>query len=185
MVKGNLRIYRIFLNNIDIFRIHVLPIDDSIEGVSGDLFNVFLKPYFTEAYRPVMKGDIFQCKGAMRTVEFKVCSWLGFPSDFRNFRLWTLFMVFRKPIYYLRLLIQIQHHTVLYHQILLYTMKVNQSNAKMLKTYWMKLDMTILVALENKWHKLEKWLNCRSDIPDYSRPLVSNHQEVRILSCDC
>ena len=57
------------------FRIHVLPIDDSIEGVSGDLFNVFLKPYFTEAYRPVMKGDIFQCKGAMRTVEFKVCLW--------------------------------------------------------------------------------------------------------------
>merc|ERR1711892_1258413 len=53
-------------------RVHVLPIDDSIEGVSGDLFNVFLKPYFTEAYRPVMKGDIFQCKGAMRTVEFKV-----------------------------------------------------------------------------------------------------------------
>merc|ERR1712110_889852 len=53
-------------------RIHVLPIDDSIEGVSGDLFQVFLKPYFTEAYRPVMKGDIFQCKGAMRTIEFKV-----------------------------------------------------------------------------------------------------------------
>merc|ERR1711937_363286 len=53
-------------------RIHVLPIDDSIEGVAGDLFQVFLKPYFTEAYRPVMKGDIFTCKGAMRTVEFKV-----------------------------------------------------------------------------------------------------------------
>jgi len=53
-------------------RIHVLPIDDSIEGVTGDLFQVFLKPYFTEAYRPVMKGDIFQCKGAMRTIEFKV-----------------------------------------------------------------------------------------------------------------
>merc|ERR1712227_536375 len=53
-------------------RIHVLPIDDSIEGVAGDLFQVSLKPYFTEAYRPVMKGDIFTCKGAMRTVEFKV-----------------------------------------------------------------------------------------------------------------
>merc|ERR1712130_716970 len=53
-------------------RIHVLPIDDSIEGVTGDLFQVFLKPYFTEAYRPVMKGDIFTCKGAMREVEFKV-----------------------------------------------------------------------------------------------------------------
>ena len=50
----------------------MLPIDDSIEGVAGDLFQVFLKPYFTEAYRPVMKGDIFTCKGAMRTVEFKV-----------------------------------------------------------------------------------------------------------------
>merc|ERR1712130_1004542 len=53
-------------------RVHVLPIDDSIEGVTGDLFQVFLKPYFTEAYRPVMKGDIFTCKGAMREVEFKV-----------------------------------------------------------------------------------------------------------------
>ncbi|CAG5110307.1 Oidioi.mRNA.OKI2018_I69.chr2.g4720.t1.cds [Oikopleura dioica] len=53
-------------------RIHVLPIDDSVEGIEGDLFQVFLKPYFTEAYRPVRKGDIFQAKGAMRTVEFKV-----------------------------------------------------------------------------------------------------------------
>jgi len=53
-------------------RIHVLPIDDSIEGIEGDLFQVFLKPYFTEAYRPVRKGDIFSAKGAMRTVDFKV-----------------------------------------------------------------------------------------------------------------
>jgi len=53
-------------------RIHVLPIDDSIEGIEGDIFQVFLKPYFTEAYRPVRKGDIFAAKGAMRTVEFKV-----------------------------------------------------------------------------------------------------------------
>lgn len=53
-------------------RIHVLPIDDSIEGIEGDIFQVFLKPYFTEAYRPVRKGDIFTAKGAMRTVEFKV-----------------------------------------------------------------------------------------------------------------
>lgn len=36
-------------------RIHVLPIDDTIEGVSGNLFDVFLKPYFLEAYRPVRK----------------------------------------------------------------------------------------------------------------------------------
>ncbi|BGO96524.1 Valosin-containing protein [Rhodotorula toruloides ATCC 204091] len=53
-------------------RIHVLPFDDSIEGLSGDIFNVFLKPYFLEAYRPVRKGDIFLAKGASRSVEFKV-----------------------------------------------------------------------------------------------------------------
>jgi hypothetical protein len=36
-------------------RIHVLPIDDTIDGVSGNLFDVYLKPYFLEAYRPVRK----------------------------------------------------------------------------------------------------------------------------------
>ena len=37
-------------------RIHVLPIDDTIEGVTGNHFDVYLKPYFLEAYRPVKKG---------------------------------------------------------------------------------------------------------------------------------
>lgn len=32
-------------------RIHVLPIDDTIEGITGNLFETFLKPYFLEAYR--------------------------------------------------------------------------------------------------------------------------------------
>lgn len=36
-------------------RIHVLPIDDTIEGISGNLFDAYLKPYFLEAYRPVRK----------------------------------------------------------------------------------------------------------------------------------
>lgn len=53
-------------------RIHVLPIDDTIEGLSGNLFEVYLKPYFLDAYHPVRKGDLFQCRAAMRTVEFKV-----------------------------------------------------------------------------------------------------------------
>ncbi|XP_030836019.1 transitional endoplasmic reticulum ATPase [Strongylocentrotus purpuratus] len=53
-------------------RIHVLPIDDTIEGISGNLFDVYLRPYFQEAYRPVRKGDIFQIRGGMRAVEFKV-----------------------------------------------------------------------------------------------------------------
>ncbi|CAL5227564.1 g10557 [Coccomyxa viridis] len=53
-------------------RIHVLPIDDTIEGITGNLFDAFLKPYFLEAYRPVRKDDIFLVRGGMRSVEFKV-----------------------------------------------------------------------------------------------------------------
>jgi len=53
-------------------RIHVLPIDDTIEGLTGNIFEVFLKPYFLEAYRPVYKGDLFIVRGGMRAVEFKV-----------------------------------------------------------------------------------------------------------------
>uniref|UniRef100_UPI0037E6F842 transitional endoplasmic reticulum ATPase n=1 Tax=Semicossyphus pulcher TaxID=241346 RepID=UPI0037E6F842 len=53
-------------------KIHVLPIDDTIEGLTGNLFDVFLKPYFLEAYRPVHKDDIFLVRGSMRAIEFKV-----------------------------------------------------------------------------------------------------------------
>ncbi|KAL1925285.1 uncharacterized protein VTP21DRAFT_168 [Calcarisporiella thermophila] len=53
-------------------RVHVLPIDDTVEGVTGNLFEVYLKPYFLEAYRPVRKGDNFLVRGGMRAVEFKV-----------------------------------------------------------------------------------------------------------------
>ena len=53
-------------------RVHVLPIDDSIEGVTGNLFDVYLKPYFLDAYRPLRKGDLFLVRGGMRAVEFKV-----------------------------------------------------------------------------------------------------------------
>lgn len=53
-------------------RVHILPIDDTIEGVTGNLFDAYLKPYFLESYRPVRKGDLFQVRGGMRSVEFKV-----------------------------------------------------------------------------------------------------------------
>ncbi|KEH39372.1 ATPase, AAA-type, CDC48 protein [Medicago truncatula] len=53
-------------------RVHILPIDDTIEGLTGNLFDAFLKPYFVEAYRPVRKGDLFLVRGGMRSVEFKV-----------------------------------------------------------------------------------------------------------------
>nr|CAD7462219.1 unnamed protein product [Timema tahoe] len=53
-------------------RIHVLPIDDTVEGLTGNLFEVYLKPYFLEAYRPIHKDDAFVVRGGMRAVEFKV-----------------------------------------------------------------------------------------------------------------
>jgi len=53
-------------------RVHLLPIDDTVEGVTGNLFDVYLKPYFLEAYRPIMKGDLLLIRGGMRAVEFKV-----------------------------------------------------------------------------------------------------------------
>lgn len=75
-------------------RVHILPIDDTVEGLTGfvalfshfhviitfenlfsldrNLFEVYLKPYFLEAYRPLRKGDLFLVRGAMRSVEFKV-----------------------------------------------------------------------------------------------------------------
>lgn len=53
-------------------RISVLPISDTVEGITGSLFDVYLKPYFVETYRPVRKGDLFTVRGGMRQVEFKV-----------------------------------------------------------------------------------------------------------------
>lgn len=61
-------------------RVHVLPLDDTIEGITGNLFETYLKPYFLEAYRPCRQGDLFLVRGGFRPVEFKV---VGVePGDF-------------------------------------------------------------------------------------------------------
>lgn len=51
--------------NLFHIRIFSLPI-------LSNIFEVFLKPYFVESYRPVHKGDLFSVNAAMRNVEFKV-----------------------------------------------------------------------------------------------------------------
>ncbi|EDS43334.1 spermatogenesis associated factor [Culex quinquefasciatus] len=61
-------------------RVHILPIDDTVEGLTGNLFDVYLKPYFLEAYRPIHKDDTFIVRGGMRAVEFKVVG--ADPSPF-------------------------------------------------------------------------------------------------------
>jgi transitional endoplasmic reticulum ATPase len=52
----------------------VLPFEDTIEGLTGDLFEVFVKPYFEDKYRPVHSNDAFIARGGMRQVEFKIVS---------------------------------------------------------------------------------------------------------------
>ena len=53
-------------------RVHILPVDDTVEGLTGDIFTVFLQPYFAGAYRPIRQGSVFIVRGAHREVEFKV-----------------------------------------------------------------------------------------------------------------
>ncbi|KAG5518608.1 hypothetical protein PMAC_003006 [Pneumocystis sp. 'macacae'] len=89
MEDGVARVNRVVRNNLrvrlgDIITIHpcpdikyasrisVLPLADTVEGLTGSLFEVYLKPYFIEAYRPIRKGDLFTVRGGMRQVEFKV-----------------------------------------------------------------------------------------------------------------
>lgn len=54
-------------------RVHVLPFADSIEGLTGNLTQTYLVPYFKDCYRPVHKGDTFLVRGSFRPVEFKIC----------------------------------------------------------------------------------------------------------------
>jgi len=65
-------------------RVHILPMDDTIEGVTGNLFDVYLKSYFLEAYRLVRKGDLFLARGGMRSVEFKIIETGSSESSFSS-----------------------------------------------------------------------------------------------------
>ncbi|CAE8614013.1 unnamed protein product [Polarella glacialis] len=53
-------------------RVHVRPLDDTIQGITANLFETYLKPYFLEAYRPARQGDLFLVRGGFRPVEFKI-----------------------------------------------------------------------------------------------------------------
>nr|UXY86796.1 cell division control protein 48 [Cryptomonas paramecium] len=53
-------------------KIHVLPFEDTIQGISEDLFQSYIKPYFLDAYRPVKKGDSFFIQMNQRPIQFKI-----------------------------------------------------------------------------------------------------------------
>jgi len=79
VVRNNLRVRLGDVVSIQLFsdikygqRVQLLPIDDTVEGVMEDLFEIYLKQYFQNAYRPVREGDVFSIKDGGRSMEFKV-----------------------------------------------------------------------------------------------------------------
>ncbi|KAJ7016496.1 hypothetical protein C8F04DRAFT_932651, partial [Mycena alexandri] len=46
-------------------RVHILPFDGSVRGLRSNIFDVYLKPYFLEGYRPVRTRDTFLVRGSM------------------------------------------------------------------------------------------------------------------------
>ena len=53
-------------------QVKILPFADTIEGLTGDLTQTYIVPYFRDAFRPVMKGDVFTVRGNFRPVDFKI-----------------------------------------------------------------------------------------------------------------
>ncbi|CAF3371447.1 unnamed protein product [Rotaria sp. Silwood2] len=79
VVRNNLRVHSSDIVSIQSLKdvnygepIDFAPIDDTVQGITGNLLKAYLKPYFTEAYRPVREGDVFIVHAAMHAVEFKV-----------------------------------------------------------------------------------------------------------------
>ena len=120
-------------------RIHVLPIDDTIEGLTGNLFDIYLKPYFLEAYRPVRKGDLFVVRGAMRAVEFKVVECDPAPYCIVTRLSCKTFLFFRS------------------RKIPSFTAKEMPSSARMKNRISMMSVTMISVACENNWHRFVSW----------------------------
>ena len=49
-------------------RVQVLPYADTLEGLTGNIFDTFLAPYFKQAFRPVQEGDRFIIHANMKSV---------------------------------------------------------------------------------------------------------------------
>jgi hypothetical protein len=52
-------------------RVHILPFDDSIEGLSGNIFDVYIKPYFLEGKNSCPFPDL---------VEFLTATFSSLPT---------------------------------------------------------------------------------------------------------
>ncbi|GJN16257.1 hypothetical protein PR202_gb03223 [Eleusine coracana subsp. coracana] len=80
VVRGNLRLRLgdvVTVNPVngvvaDAKKVLVVPFEDTVDRISGDLFEAYLRPYFGDAMRPVRAGDRFVVHANMHAVEFKV-----------------------------------------------------------------------------------------------------------------
>jgi transitional endoplasmic reticulum ATPase len=79
VLRNNLRVRLSDVVNVTKFpnvpmgkRVHILPFEDTIEGITGNLTQTYLIPYFKDVFRPVHKGDTFIVRGGFKSVEFKV-----------------------------------------------------------------------------------------------------------------
>ena len=52
--------------------VKILPIEETIKGISGDLAKDYLIPYFKDSFRPITKSEIFKCKKNENIVEFQI-----------------------------------------------------------------------------------------------------------------
>ena len=51
----------------------ILPFGDDVKDMKGvDLFDVYLRPFFKDKFRPVTEGDCFILPGGAKPVEFKI-----------------------------------------------------------------------------------------------------------------
>ena len=87
VVRNNLRVRLSDTINVvaspevpNLKKLHLLPYADTIEGLTGNIAQTYLQPYFRDANRPVYKGDTFIVRGTFKPVEFKVMA--TEPGDF-------------------------------------------------------------------------------------------------------
>ncbi|CAL5972420.1 Cell_division protein 48 [Hexamita inflata] len=53
-------------------KIKILPFSDDIKGVTGDIFDLYIRPFFKDKFRPVTQGDCFVLPGGTKPIEFKI-----------------------------------------------------------------------------------------------------------------
>jgi transitional endoplasmic reticulum ATPase len=61
--------------------VSVAAFADTIEGLEGNTFDVFLKPFFNDNHFPMKVGDKFIVRGSMRAIEYKVIGIEGLDGE--------------------------------------------------------------------------------------------------------